>query len=214
MPFSNRLKEARKKLGITQQTLADTLKCNQATIADYEKGRIEPSLRILKLITENYNISSDWLLTGNGEMFGEQSKKEISKTPRIQLPIEGEISAGEPLEISEDYPGKYVSVPSEVLTGNINYYYAFLVNGNSMQPEICHNDVVIIQEKKKLDDVLNKICAVRVDGELTLKKLILDKDGKTVILMPISKDHKPIVIDDTKDTRLLGKLAYLSRLFD
>ena len=126
----------------------------------------------------------------------------------------GEISAGEPLEISEDYPGDYVSVPIEAIKGNINQYYAFLVNGNSMHSEIWHNDVVIIQEKNNLDDVLNKICAVRVEGEVTLKKIMKDKDGKTIILMPISTDHKPILIPESNNIFLIGKLAYLCRLFD
>ncbi len=90
MLIGDRLKKFRNYLKLTQRSVAETLNCNQATIADYEKGRILPSIKVLYNITENYNLDINWLLTGKGEMFLAESG-ETSKDERI-MQLENEIA--------------------------------------------------------------------------------------------------------------------------
>lgn len=95
MQLGKRFKDFRKKLNLTQAKLAEALSCKQATIADYEKGRITPSAKILNIMVENYNLNVNWLLTGEGPMFLNQepntnnvpAREETSKLKKLEEEI-------------------------------------------------------------------------------------------------------------------------------
>ncbi len=76
MEISERLKAVRKKIGKTQQELADALNLKQNTIATYEMGRTTPSDRTIADICRLYNVNEDWLRTGEGNMFIELAPDE------------------------------------------------------------------------------------------------------------------------------------------
>lgn len=67
--MKDRIKQLRKKLGITQQKFADTIGVKQNTVAQYEIGRNEPIDSVINLICKEYNVNPDWLRNGDGEMF-------------------------------------------------------------------------------------------------------------------------------------------------
>ena len=67
--MKKRIKELRKKLGLTQQKFADRLGLKRQTIAAYEMGNITPSDSTLLLICKEFNINEEWLRTGKGEMY-------------------------------------------------------------------------------------------------------------------------------------------------
>ncbi len=84
--INKRLKAFRKKIKITQSELAELLECNQATVAYYEKGKIEPSIEKLLIMSQTYNIDLNWLLTGQGSMFRGQAETE-------KIRLENEVEA-------------------------------------------------------------------------------------------------------------------------
>ena len=57
-----RLKELRKKKGISQLRLATELNTTQNTISRYETGEREPGIAELIKIADYFNISVDYLL--------------------------------------------------------------------------------------------------------------------------------------------------------
>lgn len=60
--ISERIKQARKQAGLTQQELADLLHVQARTIANYESDRVP--WRLLGKIAEATNVSQEWLLRG------------------------------------------------------------------------------------------------------------------------------------------------------
>lgn len=75
--MNERLVKLRKTLGFkTQQAWADDLKLKRGTIANYEIGRNVPIDAIITLICDKHNVNKEWLLTGEGEMFIELSRKD------------------------------------------------------------------------------------------------------------------------------------------
>lgn len=62
MKFCERLKEMRIKRGYTQDEFAKILNISTSSISLYENGDREPSLSMLKTISETLNVSSDYLL--------------------------------------------------------------------------------------------------------------------------------------------------------
>lgn len=74
--MSERIKELRKALGLTQQEFADRIGSVQNTITGYETGRRAPSNQVITLICREFNVNDHWLRTGEGEMFMERSTDE------------------------------------------------------------------------------------------------------------------------------------------
>ena len=65
-----RLKELRKKKGISQLRLATDLNTTQNTISRYETGEREPGIEELIMIADYFNVSVDYLIgrTENPQM--------------------------------------------------------------------------------------------------------------------------------------------------
>ncbi|MBD2860839.1 helix-turn-helix domain-containing protein [Paenibacillus oceani] len=73
MTFGARLKSARNSKRLTQQQVADSLGLNFTTISKYENDKSQPDNEILHQMSILYNVSIDWLLTGEtggGSAFG------------------------------------------------------------------------------------------------------------------------------------------------
>lgn len=69
MGIGERVKEVRKRLGLTQQSFSDRIKLKRQTIAAYEIGSITPSDRTIIDICREFDVSEVWLRTGAGDMF-------------------------------------------------------------------------------------------------------------------------------------------------
>ena len=74
--MDERLKELRKELRLTQQAFADRLGVKRNTVATYETGKSNPSDAAVLLICREFHVNEEWLRTGNGEMFVEETPDE------------------------------------------------------------------------------------------------------------------------------------------
>lgn len=235
-----RLKAVRKKLGLSQIEFGEALKINASAISQMENDHIKPSLDTLLLLSRRYNVDLHWLITGKGAMFTIDGEKPSQDTSRniikikqllneelmgmvrlkesalegesFDLAVMGEISAGPPVEAHSSVLD-VVSVRRSMIHGVVDDYVCLRVNGHSMEPDIHHDDVVIIRKSQDWDKLQGLICAVRLDGAITLKKLTLDPRRKLIVLVAINEEYPPIVIDprDHLDVNLIGTLYYLYR---
>lgn len=69
--IGERIKKVRKALDLTQQEFADSIGSKRNTIATYEMGTTSPSAAVFSLICQKFNVSEQWLRTGEGEMFNQ-----------------------------------------------------------------------------------------------------------------------------------------------
>lgn len=60
--FATRLKAARNARGLKQKKVAKDFNIHIATYVNYETGKTEPSLTMLRDIAVYYNVSADYLL--------------------------------------------------------------------------------------------------------------------------------------------------------
>lgn len=65
--FSERLKELRKKKGLTQEEASKKLDIARTTYSGYERGTSEPDFNILNKISRFYEVDLNWLLEGKKE---------------------------------------------------------------------------------------------------------------------------------------------------
>lgn len=76
--MNKRIKELRKTLGLTQQEFADKIGVKRNSMANYETGRNTPIDAIVVSICRIFNVSEEWLRTGQGEMFKQLSQAELA----------------------------------------------------------------------------------------------------------------------------------------
>lgn len=60
--FSEKLKELRKKKGLTQKKLAELLDCDQSMITRWERNECQPTGNIIKQTAIIFDVSTDYLL--------------------------------------------------------------------------------------------------------------------------------------------------------
>lgn len=76
MGIGDRIKEARKSKGMTQQAFADAIGLKRNTVATYEMGKAMPSDRTISDICREFGVNEIWLREGIGEMFQQRSRSE------------------------------------------------------------------------------------------------------------------------------------------
>ncbi len=87
MSIGQRLKEARKLRGMSQDMLADKIGASRGVITNIEHDKVdEPQPMVINAICNVLNIDKDWLTTGIGDM-------EINQTAAHSAKILSEIYA-------------------------------------------------------------------------------------------------------------------------
>ncbi|PKN74305.1 MAG: repressor LexA [Candidatus Cloacimonetes bacterium HGW-Cloacimonetes-2] len=235
-----RFRQLRKELGLSQIDLSDKLGVNPSAISQMESGRIRPSLDTMMLLSKNYGINLHWLITGRGDMYentGEvrkppakaqltqlqemlnrqlkeivEAKSNLDDTDVIDIPVTGEIAAGPPVESAAGVLD-VISIRRSMIQGVTDDFMCLRVNGQSMEPEIRNNDVILIRPSNDWNQLSGKICAVRVDGSITLKKMVLDYAKKLIFLLSLNDEYQPIVVnpEEHQDISLLGYIFFLFR---
>ncbi len=220
--IGERIVELRKEFGISQAKLAEQLGVKPAAVSQFEKGKTKPAIETLLNIADIFKVNLHWLLKNEGQKYINSTSEEIhfvdspvsfnTEIDMMELPVVGEISAGQPLPCYQD-AGESVKINANELSGNPDDFLCFRVNGESMQPEIMHGDKVLIRKSNDWDAAEGKVCAVRLDGEITLKKLAFNEDDKSIRLIPLNVEFEDIIIrpDEHSDIMLLGILVYLYR---
>ena len=60
--FGSKLREARTRIGFTQEHVAALLSISRTNITNYELGRTQPDVETMGKLIDLYEISADWLL--------------------------------------------------------------------------------------------------------------------------------------------------------
>jgi len=78
--IGKRLRAIRESLNLKQEELANILNSNQKSISRYEKNLTNISSDMVVKLVNNFKVNSNWLLTGQGEMFlAENQNVEVVK---------------------------------------------------------------------------------------------------------------------------------------
>lgn len=131
-------------------------------------------------------------------------KYEKKKEYKLPLFI-SRVPAGFPSP-AEDYIEKYLDL-NELLIKHPSATYFVKVSGNSMIEAGIHDGDILIVDRA-LDPKNNDIVIAVIDGELTVKRLVI-KDNK-IYLYPENSNYKPIKIDsEERDLLIWGIATYV-----
>lgn len=74
-----RLREVRRVLGDPERsTLVESLGVSVGAIARYERGEAEPTAAVIARYKSEFGINTDWLVSGEGEMYVDPTKAPVS----------------------------------------------------------------------------------------------------------------------------------------
>lgn len=77
--MNERLKTLRSELRLNQADFSKKLGMAQSTYATLEAGKTQLRDRHINLICSTFNVSSEWLRTGKGEMFEHDLSEKLGK---------------------------------------------------------------------------------------------------------------------------------------
>jgi len=121
---------------------------------------------------------------------------ELSPAMMTEIPLLGWISAGRPIDLSED--NERISVPANMVRRNT---YALKVRGHSMVDDnIQDGDIVIIEKRESAEN--GQSVVAMINGEqVTLKKFYVERNG--IRLQPANPDMEPIYLKN-EEVQILG----------
>lgn len=183
MKLSDIVKNYRMAHGLSMDDMAARCGRTKPYIHQLENGNpktgkeIQPGLDTIVLLAKAMNMEIDELV----RMLNDDTV--ISLTPMkkirnaIRIPVLGKVVAGVPIEATQDVLG-YVEITERMAkTGD---YFALRIKGDSMMPNICDGDTVIVKKQESVES--GDIAIILVNGsDATCKKVKLNSSGITLI---------------------------------
>lgn len=122
----------------------------------------------------------------------------------LKLPFVGGIKAGFPSP-AIDFEDEKISLDKFLVKNHLATFYA-KADGNSMTGAgIDDGDIMVID--RSLEPKANKIAVCCIDGEFTVKRIKIEKDG--LYLMPENIDFEPIKITESNQFIVWGIVTYV-----
>lgn len=196
---------------MNQSAFAVALGISQAAVSRYEKADRLPDSDFLSKVSNAWGVNTNWLLTGEGEMFQATRVDPDSTSTYINIDIIPDIAAGDGYDCTFSEPLFTLSYPADLLP-RPGHYFGFRVTGDSMEPDIKNDDVVILCGNWDGLNLDGSICGFRNSDGMILKRLVLDHKKREGWLFSINQSYKPIRYDkNTPDLTLIGVLCVMLR---
>ena len=213
--MNERVKLIRKRLGLTQDQLAQRLGIGKAALSMIETGKTGLSSRNRNILVQELNVNPEWLETGRGEIFNAEpdltpfTLRTDKSLPLQSVPlysIEG--TAGlVPLfaENSEVKPVNHIHIPNLPKCDGAIY-----IVGDSMYPLLKSGDIVLYKQLSDVRDVFwgdMYLLSIDIDGEEYITvKYVQKSDQEGYIRLVSQNPHhadKEVAIDRVRAIALV-----------
>lgn len=192
-----RIRELRRRRGMTQMELAAQANVNQGYLSSIERGGRTPRPATLRAIAVTLGVPEGVLL-GEGE--GHDAPQALETR---ELPLFGSIPNGPPAESQEQL--EMFPVLRHLWHRD---RYCLRCEFDSMEPTLKRGDIILVDYRPGVDPefVQGKICACLVDGQPTLKRVSVERQGRRrlVILRGDNPRVQPVVLDETREFSVQG----------
>lgn len=200
----NRIQALRKKHGLSQQRLAQSLNVHQTAISQWETGRTTPDIEVATIMSQMFGVSLEYLLGISDDSLPSQSDP-------TWINVLGRVAAGIPIEAIEEVIDREQITESMARSGS---YIGLQIHGASMEPRMREGDVVIVRLQDDCDSGDTVIAMVNGD-EATCK--ILQKTPDGIFLLSTNPAYSPMFYSnreiEEKPVRILGKVVELRAKF-
>jgi repressor LexA len=158
----------------TQKEVADAINISPQTFNTWCQGIALPRMGKIQLLADYFRIAKSDLLERK------TINKQTIESKGITIPVLGYVRAGYPIYAEENIID-YEEISKAMATKG--EFFGLRICGNSMEPRMFENDVVIVRKQDTIES--GEIAVVLVNGdEATVKKIIKSEDG--IMLVPLN----------------------------
>lgn len=201
MTTSDRIKELREKLGMSQSQLAELVGyTNRSSIAKVEKGMVDLPETKIAAFAKALNVTPAFLL-GIEEVAPNIAESFVS------FPVMGEVAAGFDHYAVQDWTEGNIDIPASWLHGRPREdYFVLRVCGQSMFPTYQDGDIVLVLKQSTMDHSGQIGVVIYDDDKATLKRVEYVMGEDWMKLSPINPQFPPIMVTDERleHCRVLG----------
>jgi|GEM_PF-1213576 len=121
---SERMKLIRESMGMNQKQFADKLGFKPSYYSELERGKKEITARVLNMLIANFQVSSDWILSGLGEKNATvRSEENFNKLPTSGKKPHVEEKTPEKLDLTKEENEKPIKlVDQKIWLDKARYY--------------------------------------------------------------------------------------------
>lgn len=83
--MNSRIKELRKKLGLSQDQFGKKLGLTRGAITNIELNKTTPKPLLVDLICKVFDVNEEWLRTGEGDMFEAKTRDDVISDFMVDL---------------------------------------------------------------------------------------------------------------------------------
>jgi repressor LexA len=192
--IGERIRQAIKEAGLTQQKLADKLGITNPVINVWVTGKRIPTVDSIKKIAQATNKPYSFFVEEREDEFV-KGFKAIPLTPNntIQLPILADVPAGLP-EFSDRDVEMFVDIPRFLFPGA-----DFIVRciGDSLEPKINKGDFCVI--RKMTEPLDGRAMMIKTENGVCMK--VIKKEHDKVYLCSTNPKYQPFT---SKDLTIIG----------
>lgn len=183
---------------LTLQEVAEYLKVDERTVYRMVKSKQLPAFKVRNQWRFKKEAIDKWIENSN---IGDR------KNNKIEVPIIGKVSAGQPILAEKNMEG-FLTVDSS-LVKNPDKVFALRVKGNSMiNAGILDGDYVLIHQQSTAEQ--GEMVVALIEDEATVKRFYREKG--VVKLQPENDAMEPIIVDPTdKNIMIIGKVEGVIR---
>lgn len=212
-----------------RDSFASELGVHPQTLARYEKGERLPDSAFLEMLSKRHNVDPTWLLTGEGQPYS----KLAAVQPVVSAPnaspefiecmdchltmvpmVEARLSAGTgSFEVEAGVERRYAFRSDWINTkGQAASMVLMRVAGDSMEPQIFNDDVVLIDQSQTTPRA-GGLFAIAVEDVVYIK--MVDTLPGKIVLKSYNNSYAPLEIDARGDLadgiRIIGRAVWVGR---
>ena len=190
----------------TQKEVADAINVSPQTFNTWCQGIALPRMGKVQALADYFRINKSDLIEDK-----EDKEYETKKSKGVTINVLGRVAAGVPIEAVENIIDTEEISEELAKTGE---FFGLLINGDSMTPNICNGDVVIVRQQEDAES--NEVVIATINGtDAVCKRLRKYKDG--IELVSNNPSYEPLYFSkediEDKPVRIIGKVIELRRKF-
>lgn len=193
------------KHSITQTEICNTLGIKMPTFSDWVNAKTYPRIDKIELMANYFGISKSDLVEERNNFESRLSHNGVT------INVLGRVAAGIPIDAIEEVIDTEEITEEMAKTGE---FFGLKIKGNSMEPRIYENDVVIVRQQNDAESGDVVIATINED-EATCKRLRKYRDG--IELISNNPSYEPMFFSNeeilSKPVRIIGKVVELRGKF-
>lgn len=201
MNMSDRIKQRRLEMKLTQEELASSLGLQKSAIAKYENGRVENVKRsTIELMSTILECKPSYLMGWDEPAPTKPSYSNILPITKKSFPLLGSVACGTPI-LAEEKLECYVQVGTDLQAD-----FCLKAKGDSMINARIHNgDIIFIRSQSSVNN--GEIAVVVIEEEATLKRVFYYPEKEKLVLQAENPICEPLVYvgSELEHIHILGK---------